>query len=166
MQTVIIVAVTLLTAGFLILIVYVISTVRQLTRTLQQADELMKKAEETLTRLGPTLDRTDVLLDHMKTQAERVDTMMNGVYGVFEGARRVKDVVAHVGETFVHSAEGPGGGGARIALAAFEGLKVYLGFRKARAEAAAEKAPGVVVRAAATPIVDPAHQPDPQLPRT
>lgn len=170
MQTVIIVAVTLLTAGFLILIVYLVVAVRQLTGSLQQANELMERAETTLTRLGPTLDRADVLLENMKLQAERVDTMVGGVYSVYKGAQRVKDVVAQVGENIVHSAEGPGGGGARIALAALEGLKAYLGFRKARAESdAAGKS--VSPEAAAPipvpgPLPEPALQPDPPLPRT
>ena len=160
MQTVIIVAATLLTAAILVLAYFLIGAIRQLTQSLKQADELMKKAEVTLTRLEPTMDHVDGLVGQLRTQADRVDVVINGVYGVYQGAKHVKDVMGKVGENFVHSAVEPGGGGARIALAALEGLKVYLGFRKAQKENEADaRAASAGAAAQAT------HEPEPQLPR-
>ena len=59
MHPVVLAAVVIVTAGFVVLVTFAVRTLRQVRRTAE-------RAEATLERLAPTLDRLDLLIDEAR----------------------------------------------------------------------------------------------------
>ena len=112
-----------LTAAFLVLIVYVIRAIQQLTLTLRQLDT-------TLVRTTRTLDHVDQVLEGAGTSLERLDRVIGQ-------AGTITDMAVTLGDAVTRGTRGPVSVGAGIAMAAVRGFQAF--FRKHPQENGARK---------------------------
>lgn len=116
MQAVAISSAVLLTVALLVLIVYAIRTLNQLTNTI-------RKLDDTLERSTRTLDSVDLVLASARDRMEDLGRLASTV-------NTAHDVVMSVGGGFMRRTAGPASSVAGIALAAMKGVEAFLSYRR------------------------------------
>jgi hypothetical protein len=116
MQPVIIVATVTLTVALVVLIVYAIRALSQLTATIQRLDA-------TLERSVQTMDNVDAVLGEVRGRLEDMEAVARTVNSAHE-------FVMSLGGGAVRRATGPLMSVAGVGLAAMKGVETFLSYRR------------------------------------